>query len=138
MLLGTRSRSKLLHLGTLSIIILHALLISPATALAAERPIYIAGSQQDYLRLVSLSLHGGYTPLLFSQGGEQSAAILHFAELYQGNPIFFESQDIDRLVLQRWSHVETVVLSQIASLRGSLGKDILSIGEQDTDKLRTA
>lgn len=115
---NTSFPKKLLHIGVLMIILSQGLFIKPAAVQAAERPIYVAGSQQDYLRLVSLSLHGGYIPLLYSQGGEQSAAILHFADLYQGNPIFFESQDIDRLVLQRWSHVETVVLSQDETQRG--------------------
>ena len=126
MLFNTRFKTKLLHLSTLIIIICQTLVFSPSTVLAAERPIYVAGSQEDYLRLVSLSLHGGYIPLLFSQGGEQTTAILHFADLYKGNPAFLESQDIDRLILQRWSHVETVVLSQDETHFGILAAVIAS------------
>ncbi len=123
---NTHFQKKLLNISVLMVILFQALFTQPAKVLAAERLIYVAGSQQDYLRLVSLSLHGGYTPLLYSKGGEQSAAILHFANIYQGNPVFFESQDIDRLVLQRWSHVETVVLSQDETQLGILAAVIAS------------
>jgi hypothetical protein len=125
MLPTKRFRSKLFQFGTL-FITLQALVVVPPTALASERPIYVAVSQQDYLRLVPLSLHDGYAPLLFSPEGEQTAAIMHFANLYEGNPVFLEGQDIDRLISQRWTRAETVVVSQDELQLGILASVIAS------------
>ena len=125
MLPTKRFRSKLFQFGTL-FITLQALVVFPPTALASERPIYVAVSQQDYLRLVPLSLHDGYAPLLFSPEGEQTAAIMHFANLYEGNPVFLEGQDIDRLISQRWTRAETVVVSQDELQLGILASVIAS------------
>ena len=88
------------------------LLVHVDPARADPRPVYVAGKWQEYLRLVSLSVRDGYVPLLYSEDGTLTAAILKFAELYSGTPLVLDTKGIDHLIDENWPRAETIVVSQ--------------------------
>jgi len=93
------------------VIILLLLIAISSISFAGDRDIYIAGEWMDYLRLIPLSTHGNYLPIVYSENGQITPPLLKFGELFGGTTVFCTSDTIDNLNRETWPIAETIVVS---------------------------
>lgn len=102
----------------------------PAEASHVARPVYVAQSWQDYLRLVPLSVKDGYTPLLYLEPEAASDAIDWFVQLYTGNRVIVGSQDIAALISSHWPSPLSIVVveekRQMATVAAAIAANLQS------------
>jgi len=106
----------------IALLIATGLLVRPA--LAGERPIYVVGDWQAYLRLIPVSVRDGYTPLLYNQEADLTPAIEHFTELYGGSPLVLDAEGVQQIVEAQWPHAETIVVAEEQSRLGMIAAAI--------------
>ena len=109
----TPVRLYALRLKRLSLLVILALLLTALVpnVSADDRNMYIAGEWMDYLRLVPISTHDGYHPIIFSDQNRIFPPIVKLAELYHGAPISCTLDTIDMLNRQLWPKTETIVVA---------------------------
>ncbi|GEM_PF-2337206 len=85
------------------------LIIGPC-ANSKDSTMLVATSWQNYLRLVPVSLHDGYTPLLFSDDIGPDRAITQFSRFYPASYKSLLSKDVDSAIEATWPKLSRAVI----------------------------
>lgn len=78
---------------------------------ADDRDMYIADDWMDYLRLVPVSTHDGYHPIVFCDQSRILLPMMILPELHGGTQISCSSDIIDTLNSRLWPKTETIVVA---------------------------